>query len=121
MTIVHRPLLPRLLVVAMSIIAAIFVIWQTLHFGVLWDFSYIIDNSYRITQGDIPYRDYSLIQMPGTFLVQALFISVFGRSYAVHVIYCALLNAASLLITWEILRTIHTRDAAPDWRAVLWC
>jgi hypothetical protein len=106
----------------LSIAAAAFVVWQTLHFGVLWDFSFVIDNAYRIVRGDIPYRDYPLVWPPGTFLVQAILINVFGRSYAVHVTYCAVLNAASLWTTWQILLVIHARDAAArHWRAALWC
>jgi hypothetical protein len=106
----------------LSIAAAAFVVWQTFHFGVLWDFSFLIDNAYRIARGDIPYRDYPLAWPPGTFFVQAILISIFGRSYAVHVTYCAIVNAASLWITWQILRVIHARDAAArDWRAALWC
>src|SRR4051812_33793729 len=105
----------RFLVAILSMAAASFVIWQTLHFGTLWDFSFLIDNAYRITRGDVPYRDYPLAWPPGTFLVQAMLISVFGRCYAVQVTYCAVLNAASLWITWVILRIVHTRNAiAPD-------
>ena len=110
------------LIAILSIAAAAFVVWQIFHFGVLWDFSFLIDNAYRIARGDIPYRDYPLAWPPGTFFVQAILIRVFGRSYAVHETYCALINAASLWITWQILRVIHARDAAArDWRAALWC
>ena len=116
----HR--LAHTVIALLSIAAAAFVVWQTLHFGVFWDFSFLIDNAYRIARGEIPYRDYPLAWPPGTFFVQAVLISVFGRSYAVHVTYCALLNAASLWITWQILCVLHARDArAPDWRAALWC
>src|SRR3954453_15624439 len=112
----------RAVIALLSIAAAAFVVWQTFHFGVLWDFSFLIDNAYRIARGDIPYSDYPLAWPPGTFFVQAILISVFGRCYAVHVMYCALLNAASLWITWQILCVIHARDAAArDWRAALWC
>src|SRR3954451_1813289 len=114
--------LAHTVIALLSIAAAAFVIWQTFHFGVLWDFSFLIDNAYRIARGDIPYRDYPLAWAPGTFFVQAVLISVFGRSYAVHETYCALINAASLWITWQILRVVHARDAAArDWRAALWC
>jgi hypothetical protein len=112
----------RAVIALLSIAAAAFVVWQTFHFGVLWDFSFLIDNAYRIARGDIPYRDYPLAWAPGSFFVQAVLINVFGRSYAVHETYCALINAASLWITWQILRVVHARDAAArDWRAALWC
>src|SRR5215207_4893704 len=122
MVLWHYLLHQRFLVAILSMAAASFAVWQTLHFGVLWDFSFLIDNAYRITRGDVPYRDYPLAWAPGSFFLQAMLISAFGRSYAVHVTYCALLNAAALWLTWEILRVIRARNAAArDWRAALWC
>ena len=37
---------------------ALVVVWQNFRLGVLWDLSYILENSYRISLGDIPYRDF---------------------------------------------------------------
>jgi len=36
------------------------VLWQNLRLGILWDLSYILENSYRISLCDVPYRDFPL-------------------------------------------------------------
>ena len=79
------------------------VIWQNSRLAVLWDLSYILENSYRISLGQIPYRDFPFPYAPGTFLVQALLIRVTGRVFFHHVIYCAIVGGAATVLTWRIL------------------
>src|ERR1039458_9597186 len=55
---------------------AIVILWQTSRFQVLFDLSYILENSYRISLGDLPYRDFPLPQAPLTFLIQAALIKL---------------------------------------------
>lgn len=43
------------------------VLWQNSRLGVLWDLSYILENCYRISLGDVPYRDFPLPYAPLTF------------------------------------------------------
>src|SRR5882762_9867318 len=47
------------------------VVWQNSRLGVLWDLSYILENAFRISAGDVPYRDFPFPYAPLTFLVQA--------------------------------------------------
>src|SRR5712664_3052857 len=65
------------------------VVWQNSRLGVLWDVSYILENSYRISLGDVPYRDFPFPYAPLTFLVQASIIKVAGRVFWHHIFYCA--------------------------------
>ena len=55
------------------------VVWQNSRLGVLWDLSYILENSYRVSLGDVPYRDFPLPYAPLTFLTQAALIKLTGR------------------------------------------
>jgi hypothetical protein len=79
------------------------VLWQNLRLGILWDLSYILETSYRISLGDIPYRDFPIPFAPFTFLAQAALIKLTGRVYFHHVIYAAMAGGLATLLTWRIL------------------
>jgi hypothetical protein len=85
---------------------AVVVIWQTSRLAVLWDLSYILESAYRISLGDIPYRNFVLPFAPLTFLVQAALIKLTGRVYFHHVIYCAVVGGVATVITWRIVLNI---------------
>ena len=58
-------------------------IFQSTH-TLLYDFSYLVNISGRIAEGDLPYRDFDLVVSPGIFYLQAVFFEIFGRtSFAV--------------------------------------
>jgi len=93
------------------------VVWQNLRLAVLWDLSYVLENSYRISLGDFPYRDFPFPYAPVTFLIQALLIKITGRVYFHHVLYCAIVGGVGTVLTWRIL--IHIlRGAMPTFRLV---
>ncbi|HEY6119405.1 MAG TPA: hypothetical protein VIV66_05565 [Pyrinomonadaceae bacterium] len=89
--------------VLLSIASAAVVFWQNGRLAVLWDLSYILENSYRISLGEMPYRDFPFPYAPLTFLTQATLIKLTGRVFFHHVIYCAAMCAAATLMTWRIL------------------
>lgn len=97
-----------LIALCLAIASAAIVIWQNSHLAVLWDLSYILENSYRMSLGQIPYRDFPFPYAPLTFLTQAALIKLTGRVFFHHVIYCAVVNGLSVLLTWRILlRILH--------------
>jgi hypothetical protein len=79
------------------------VVWQNSRLTVLWDLSYILENSYRISLGDIPYRDFPFPYAPLTFLIQAALIKLTGRVFWHHIIYCAVIGGLASVITWRIV------------------
>ena len=89
--------------IALFLGTAAVVIWQNSRLAVLWDLSYILENSWRISLGHVPYRDFPFPYAPGTFLVQALLIRLTGRAFFHHVIYCAIVGGAATVLTWRIL------------------
>jgi hypothetical protein len=82
------------------------VVWQNLRLAVLWDLSYILENSYRISLGDIPYRDFVLPYAPLTFLTQAALIKLTGRVFFHHVLYCAAVGGLATVVTWRIVLNV---------------
>jgi len=93
------------------------VVWQNSRLAVLWDLSYILENSYRISLGDFPYRDFPFPYAPGTFLIQALLIRLTSRVFFHHVLYCAIIGGLGTVVTWRIL--LHVlRGALPAFRLV---
>jgi len=93
---------------ALFVGTALVVVWQNAHVAVLWDLSYVLDNSHRIALGQIPYRDFPFVHPPLTFLIQAALIKLSGRVFWHHVAYCALVGGAGTFLTWRIMRRILT-------------
>lgn len=89
--------------VVLFLATAAVVIWQNLRLAVLWDLSYILENSYRISLGEVPYRDFPLAHAPLTFLIQAMLIKFTGRVFFHHVLYCAAAGGVATVLTWRIL------------------
>jgi len=85
---------------------ALVVVWQNSRLAVLWDLSYTLENSYRISLGDIPYRDFPFAHPPLTFLIQAAIIKLAGRVFWHHVTYCAIVSGLSTVLTWRIINTV---------------
>jgi len=63
----------------------------------------VLENSYRLSIGDIPYRDFPFPYAPLTFLIQAALIKLSGRVFWHHVAYCALAGGLATVLTWRIL------------------
>jgi hypothetical protein len=99
---------------------ALVVIWQNSRLAVLWDLSYTLENSYRISLGDIPYRDFPFAHAPLTFLIQAAIIKLAGRVFWHHVAYCAIASGLSTVLTWRIMQNVLLRTVThARWLAFL--
>ncbi|MGZ5862105.1 MAG: hypothetical protein ACXWKB_02295 [Methyloceanibacter sp.] len=92
---------------------ALVVVWQNSRLGVLWDPSYVLENSFRMSLGQVPYRDFPFPYPPLTFLIQAALIELTGRVFWHHVVYCAVIGGGATVITFHIiinlLDTPHAR------------
>ena len=93
------------------------VLWQNSRLAVLWDLSYVLENSYRISLGDLPYRDFPFPYAPATFLIQAMLIKLTGRIFFHHVLYCAIVGGLGTILAWRVLVLI-LRGAVPQFRLV---
>ncbi len=85
---------------------ALVVLWQNSRLAVLWDLSYTLENSYRISLGDVPYRDFPFAHAPLTFGMQAAIIKLTGRVFWHHLAYCAIVGGLSTVLTWRIMHQI---------------
>ena len=95
------------------------VLWQNARLAVLWDLSYILENSFRISLGDVPYRDFPLPYAPLTFLGQAALIKLTGRVFFHHVLYCAAVGGAATVLSWRILLNLLRGTPSPRTLAFL--
>ena len=95
------------------------VIWQNTRLGVLWDLSYVLENSFRISLGDIPYRDFPFAHAPLTFLVQAAIIKTTGRAFWHATAYCAITGGLATVLTWRILLNLLRDLKNARWLAFL--
>lgn len=82
---------------------ALVVVWQNSRLAVLLDLSHVLDNAYRISLGDIPYRDFPFPYPPLTFLIQATIIKLTGRVFWHTIAYCAVMGGIGSILTWRIL------------------
>jgi hypothetical protein len=89
------------------------IVWQNSRLGVLWDVSYILENSHRMSLGDVPYRDFPFPYAPLTFLIQASIIKLAGRVFWHHIAYCAVVGGLSSVLTWRIILNLLRGTVAP--------
>jgi hypothetical protein len=102
----------RITACALFFATAAFVLWQNAHVAMLWDLSYLLDSSYRMAIGQVPYRDFPFAHPPLTFLLQALSIHLLGRVYWHVIVYAALSGAIANLLTWRILLRLLPADVS---------
>jgi hypothetical protein len=95
------------------------IVWQNSRLAVIWDLSYILENSFRISLGDVPYRDFPFPYPPLTFLIQAALIRLTGRAFWHHVGYCVLTGGFAGVLTWRILLNSLRTTAHPRLLAFL--
>lgn len=89
--------------------SAAWVVWQNTRVAVLWDLGYLLDTSWRVALRQMPYRDFPLVHAPGTFLIQAALMKVFGRHYVVQVLYAATMSGLGSVLTWRIVLRVLRR------------
>src|SRR5262249_16063139 len=82
---------------------AVVVVWQNSRLAVLFDLAYVLENAYRMSLGQVPYRDFPFPYAPLTFLIQAVVIELTGRVYWHHIAYCALIGWAVAVLTSPML------------------
>lgn len=80
-----------------------FVFWQNSRVAVLWDLGYLLDTSWRIALGQVPYRDFPLVHPPLTFAIQAMLMRVAGRHYLLPVLYAAIAGGIGTVLAWRVI------------------
>lgn len=97
------------------LVTAGFVLWQNSRIAILWDLSYLLDTSWRIALGQMPYRDFPLVHPPLTFLIQAAIMRIAGRHYFLHVAYATVVGGLGTAIAWRILLRILVDKVSSAW------
>jgi hypothetical protein len=92
-----------------------FILWQNSQIAVLWDLSYLLDTSWRIALGQVPYRDFPLVHPPLTFLIQAAIMRLAGRVYGAQIAYAALVGGLGTVIAWRIIFRILREKIVWAW------
>ena len=101
--IAKHSVLSALTTAALFFATAAFTLWQNARVAVLWDLSYLLDTSFRISLGQLPYRDFPFAHAPLTFLLHAALIRIFGRVSLPHLLCAAFEAGLATLLAWRIL------------------
>lgn len=101
------------------VLSAEFVWYQNTHVSVLWDLGYLLDTSWRIALGQMPYRDFPLAHAPLTFLIQAVLMSLYGRYFGVLTAYVMVASGLGSMLVWRILRRLFAGQRHGWWTALL--
>jgi hypothetical protein len=108
------------LALALALVTAGFVLWQNSRVAVLWDLGYLLDTSWRMALGQVPYRDFPLAHAPMTFVVQASLMKIIGRHYLNSVIYAAVMGGVGTIVCWRTIgRLLEGRMAWSGWLALV--
>ncbi len=86
-----------------AFLSSLVVIFQAGRFCVLIDLSYVLEHSYRMSLGEVIYKDFFIPYPPGTFLIQEYLIKIFGTSLYPQIIYCSLISFFTFLFVYRIL------------------
>ncbi|MBI4065015.1 hypothetical protein HY409_01430 [Candidatus Gottesmanbacteria bacterium] len=94
-----------ILVIFIACLSAWLVYVQSLTFTPLIDYSYQMENAYRIYLGDIPYRDIFMVLAPGIYYVLALMMNFFGGyNHAISALYMCTVTFAIVIVAHAVLR-----------------
>jgi hypothetical protein len=85
---------------------AALVVWQNSRLTVLYDLCGVLENAFRISLGDIPYRDFPFPYAPLTFVVQAALIKLTGPVIWHHIVYCAVIGGAGTVLAWRVIQNL---------------
>ena len=97
----------EMLALAVLVVAAAGVsFYQSGRLVPLVDWSWTTENAYRIARGQRPFIDLGIATAPGTYLVQAALIRLFGVSAYVQRVYACVGAALSVVMTVAILRQL---------------
>ena len=85
-------------------ITAFVVQWQSTRVTPLIDYSYQVENAFRIYQGDVPYRDFFLVVAPGTYELMALLMHItHGYNHMVQVYFVMIVAFLTVVLTHKVL------------------
>ena len=87
----------KIIVLCLAILAGGLAIIQNMRVTTLVDYSYMVENSYRIYCGQMPYRDFVLMYPVGSFLLIDLFWKVFGLNNISIIIQVVFIQVILLL------------------------
>lgn len=75
----------------------------------LIDYTYQMENAYRIYCGQIPYRDFFLVLTPGTYYLMALFMRIFDLSNLGMTVLVIIDHAIRLTLAYGIFRKLTNK------------
>ena len=106
-----------LIAVPIAVVAGALAFWRTYHVQAwLVDLGLYFDCAYRISMGEVPYRDFFIVTAPLTYAVLGLLMKLFGPFYLVSRIYvavqCGLLVAVTYLFCERALKLGKARSLA---------
>lgn len=72
----------------------------------LVDFTYQLENSYRISVGQVPYKDFFLVLFPGIYYLDAAFLKLFHQSNLGQVVLLLITHLLQIIFSYFILKKI---------------
>lgn len=96
----------KLFVVLFMLIGGFLVFRNTSLGNPLVDFTYQLENTYRIMTGQVPYKDFFLVLTPATYYLNALFLWLFGQSNIGQIVLEVIIHSVCVFLTNRLLSEI---------------
>ena len=91
------------IVIILGLIASFVTYLQTTRVTPLIDYSYQVENAYRIYQGAVPFRDFFLVVAPGTYWIMAQIMHLtHGYLHIANVYYVMFVSFFTIWLTYRI-------------------
>lgn len=87
-------------------LSATIVFFQAQRVLPLVDYTYQLENAYRIYIGQTLYKDFILVVAPGTYVVMAFLMKIFGLSNTYQLIYVMIISSFTILLSYKIISRI---------------
>ncbi len=100
-----RPTKSFLLTLVLGLAAGVMTAWQSLTATPLVDYAYQVENAYRIFLGQMPYRDFFLVLTPGTYLLTAFVMKLYGGYSHIPLVFaCMFVSFFTVITTFFVIK-----------------
>lgn len=100
----------NIILILLMCLSSLIIFFQSQSIWTIIDHTYQLENAYRIYIGQVPYKDFFLVVAPGTYILMAVLMKLFGLSNIVQIVSTMILGAFTLLFSYNVIKKVTNND-----------